>query len=185
MAVIDNDFLDHLGDLNNHDDAFDLIVKFFDALDYKVFIHPHVYKYEKKPGKNPLVERLFDEGVITVSDLFDVLACKPIEKTRYELVVKQVYKNFTGREFPKIDLFDKWQTGDDLGEVHSAAMCVILECDYLLSDDNKAVRYLGDITKKVAQKFIHVYNRQQCCDLVKKTGLMNRKELRLLGHTAK
>ena len=73
----------------------------------------------------------------------------------------------------------------DLGEVYSAAMCVVLECDYLLSDDNKAIRHIGSITKRVAQRFINVYNRQQCCDLVKETGLMRRKELRLLGHKVK
>jgi len=64
-------------------------------------------------------------------------------------------------------------------------MCVVLECDYLLSDDNKAIRHIGSITKRVAQRFINVYNRQQCCDLVKETGLMKRKELRLLGHEAR
>lgn len=182
MAVIDNDFLDHLGELRNHDDAFDLIVKFFDALDYKVYIHPLVYKFEKKPGNNPLIERLFNEDVIIVSDFFDVLETKPTDKSRYELIVKQVYREFTGKTFPVNDLYNEWKRHDDLGEVYSAAMCVVLECDYLLSDDNKAIKYIGNITKRVAQKFINVYSRQQCCDLLKADGLMSRKELKLIGH---
>jgi len=184
MAVIDTDFLNHLGELNNHDNAFDLIVRFFNALNYKVFMHPLVYKHEKKPGKNPLVERLFDEGIITVSDFLDVVVNNPVEKKQYEFVVRQVYSYFSGSDFPEIDLFTQWKKNADFGEVHSAAMCILLDCDYLLSDDNKVIRHIGGITKRVAQKFINVYDRKHCCDIVKETGLMNRMELRILRHKA-
>ena len=182
MAVIDTDFLNHLGELDNHDNAFDLIVRFFDALNYKVLIHPLVYKHEKKPGTNPLVERLFDEGIITVSEFFTALEKKPIYKDHYDLVTRQIYKEFTGKEFPVIDIFTEWKKEEDFGEVHSAAMCVILDYDYLLSDDNETVKHMGNTTKRITQKYINVYNRQQCCDFVRATGLMTRNELRPLAH---
>jgi hypothetical protein len=185
IAVIDTDFLNHLSELNNHDNAFDLIVRFFDALNYKVLIHPLVHKHEKKPGANPLVKRLFAEGIVTVSDFLDAVVNDSIEKKQYEFVVRQVYRYFTGSDFPNIDLFTQWKKNDDFGEVHSAAMCVTLGCDYLLSDDKKVIRHIGGITKRVAQKFIHVYDRKQCCDIVKESGLMNHKELKLLKHKAK
>ena len=185
-AVIDNDFLSHLGDLNNHSNAFDIILKFFTELDYKVFMHPFVYKYEMHPDlNNPLVMKLFEEGVITVPDLSEVLNGKSGGKTYYELIVKKIYKEFTGKAFPSIKVCDEWKSRVSLGEAHSAAMCVFMDCNYLLSDDNDAVRYLGKVTKRATQKFIHVYNRQDCCDFLRKSGKMSRKELKLIGHKAK
>ena len=72
-AAIDNDFLNHLVDMKDMGDAYDLILRFFHGLDFTVVMHPLIRKNEKNPNNNTLEDKLFSEGVITVPELSDAL----------------------------------------------------------------------------------------------------------------
>jgi len=182
IAVIDNDFLNHLTELKNREDAFELINQFFTALDYRVVMHPLVYLHEKNPNPNPIMERLFQDGVISVMELSEIWAGKPGGQSYYETMVKQIYNTFTGKSYPCKSVCTEWKKQNSLGEVHSASMCIFIDCEYLLSDDNHAVQYLGDATKRATQKSILVYNRQQCCDSLKTIGALNHRALNAISH---
>ena len=47
LAAIDNDFLSHLMNIKDHEDVYELIVRFFSALDLKVIMHPLLRLHEK------------------------------------------------------------------------------------------------------------------------------------------
>ncbi|MCL2627855.1 MAG: hypothetical protein FWD44_04060 [Oscillospiraceae bacterium] len=185
MAVIDNDFLNHLVELNNRKDAFELIETFFGALEYKVVMHPLVFKYEKSPISNNLMEKLFNEQLICVPELSEIWTNLPTGQIYYNAMVKQIYYEFTGNPYPCSDVCGDWKKQESLGEIHSAAMCASLNYDVFLSDDNAAVRYLSKAVETAAQKTLIVYNRQQCCDILKEAGLLNHKILNIISHKKK
>ena len=184
-AVIDNDFLNNLIDLRNHNDAYDIIVQFFAALDYKIVMHPLVFKHEKNPIYYPLMDRLFNEKVITVPELSELWSNISGGKTFYELMVKKVYSEFTGKQYPCHDVCGDWKKQDSLGEVHSVVMCIYMDCECFLSDDGEAVKYLGNATESATQKAVLIYDRQKCCDILKASGALNHNVLNIIGHKKK
>ena len=182
FAAIDSDFLSHLVDINDTGDAYDLIVRFFGELDFTVVMHPLVRKYEINPNKSTLEDKLFSEGVITVPELADIWSNKPGGKRFYEIMVKEMYTRFTGQQYPCTDVCSEWKKQDDLGEIHTAAMCVFMGYGYLLSDDKSVVKKLGGVISRVTQASVQILNRDLCCDILKSRGLMKSNERNRLCH---
>jgi len=181
-AAIDTDFLNHLAGIRDIDDVYALIVRFFCAMDVKVIMHPLVYKHEKSPTSNPIIDKLFTEGIITVPTMQDILEAKPGGRLMYEGMVTQVYGDYTGKKYPLSDVCSGWQKGCSLGEVHSVVMCVFLDCEYLFSDDMDAVRHLCKIMKMQTQTSVDVLNRKMCGEKIKGSDIITGKERRLLSY---
>ena len=181
-AAIDTDFLTHLAGIRNIDDVYALIVRFFIAMDVEVIMHPLVYEHEKSPTANPIIDKLFAEGIILVPALQDILDAKPGGRLMYEGMVMQMYGDYTGKKYPLSDVCSGWQKGCSLGEVHSAVMCVFLGCEYLFSDDMGAVRHMSRIIKVQTQTSVETLSRKMCGEMIKGSDIISGKERRLLSY---
>jgi len=137
---------------------------------------------EQNPNSNPICERLFDEGIIQTPEMSDVWKNIPDGQVYYEMLVKSIYRGFTGDEYPYKSVLSGWKKQDDFGEVHSAAMYLCMNCDYLLSDDMNVVRHLSSTALRAVQKHINVLNRDKCYEKLVGKGLISRKILNALCH---
>ncbi|MCL2046331.1 MAG: hypothetical protein FWG88_08095 [Oscillospiraceae bacterium] len=181
-VAIDTDFLNHLIDIKNHSNVYELIVRFFKELDFIIYMHPLVFMHEKSPISNIIFDKLFDENIILVPDMNDILSAKTGGKLMYENMVTQIYSAFVGKQYPDEDVFNTWRRGMNLGEVHTAALCVFFDFEYLLSDDNDVVKHLSDIIKRETQATVNILNREMCGEIIKDSDSFSRRERRLLTH---
>ena len=118
IAAIDTDFLNNLANTRDNDDIIDLIARFFKALNVEVIMHPLVYEHEKSPVPNLIIEELINEGIIVIPTLSEIFEGKPGGKQYYELMVMQMYRDFTGQKYPVDDVCGKWKKQCNLGEIH-------------------------------------------------------------------
>ena len=181
-AAIDTDYLSHLTAIRDYNDVFELIVRFFTALDVEVLMHPLVGEFEKSPTPNPVLDKLFSEGIITLPAMTDILCAKPGGKLLYEGMVSQIYGDFTGIRYPLGNMYSNWPKRQSFGEVHTATMCVLLDCKYLFSDDTGAVRHLSRIIKSQTQATVEILNRKMSVERLVDSALISRKERRLISY---
>lgn len=192
-AVIDNDFIEHLlqTDWPDEDGGIASLVKdFFQDLQLKPIMHELVYEYELMDVSTPQEIKdtagdFFDTGVVVKKDICAFLPdCTA--KRYYEKVFREIYHDFKG-DVPIGDILGEWKRKCSLGEVHSTTMCVILECDVFLSDDDDSCK-LQRIVKEKFSFDIQVQNRRAACDAIRKRGektLLNKKKRRALAHLAR
>ena len=180
-AAIDTDYLSHLTAIRDYNDVFELIVRFFAELDVEVLMHPLVDEFEKSPTPNLVLDKLLSEGIITLPTMTDILRAKPGGNLLYEGMVAQIYGDFTGKRYPMSNMYSNWPRGQSLGEVHTAAMCVLLDCKYLFSDDTDAVRFLSRIIKSQTQATVEILNRKMSVERLIGSALISRRERRLIS----
>ena len=183
---IDYDFLNHLVEIKNHKDPYNLILLFFKALEVAPEMHPLVHEREARPYMGKLALCLFDSGIISVPELSAIWRSQPGGQRYYEIMVRKVYKDFMGEEYPCPRVCIDWKTQSSLGEVHTVVMCAFLKQDCFLSDDKRAARDLGKIVRKILMEPVNILNRVDCCNYLKqeKRGQHNLTgvELNQLGH---
>ena len=103
-------------------------------------------------------------------------------------MVKTIYKDFTGIQYPFVNVFDGWKAQLSLGEVHTVVMCAFLFWDCLLSDDNDAAKKLQRIVQNRLNWEVKIFSRKKCCDSLKNKGPSDRQgltsnELSKLSHS--
>ncbi len=187
-AAIDNDFLNHLLEIKGSPDLAGLIRRFFKALDVSTFMHPLVYNKEAIIESNKIRDALVKDNTIDVPNLSDLWKNQNGGKKYYEMMVRGIYKNFTGLEYPCDDVINGWKSRCSLGEVHTVVACAFLMCDCFLSDDKKASRELQEIVLRILNRPIKIFNRQDRCDYLRTLGCPEReglssKELNMLSHS--
>lgn len=185
-AAIDNDFLNHLLEIKNHPDLPDLIRRFFIALDVSVFMHPFVYKCEAIVITNKVRDILVEDRTISIPELSDIWDNKDGGKMYYEMMVRGIYKDFTGNEYPCNNMFEQWVARQSLGEVHTVVACAFVMSDCFLSDDRGASE-LQTIVFNRFNRPVHVYNRHDRCDYLRSIALpknqgLTSKELKMISH---
>ena len=186
-AAIDNDFLNHLLEIKRHSDLPGLIRRFFKALDVSVFMHPLVYNREALIVPNSVRDALVDDSTISIPAISDIWENQNGGKTYYEMMVRGIYKDFTGNEYPCADFFCDWKAGKSLGEVHTVVACAFIMCDCFLSDDRGAARELQGIVLRTLNHPINIYNRENRCDILYNKAPSERQdltthELKLISH---
>lgn len=181
-AVIDTDFLLHILEIRNID-PYCLFCKVFQAVGQVPIMHTLVYRHEV-PQQDAIVKKLIEEPVIDVIE-FDNFLETPDQKLYYEIVLDQLYANYTGQSIKKLitDVFSDWPRQNSLGEMHSLTMCLIIGCAMFCSDDNDSKRIIqcaGNSITDISK--VLVFNRK---DLGEKLRIehgdkFNREEIRLL-----
>lgn len=184
-AFIDTDFLNHLVESRWPDDLFGLIVRFFEALDVSPQMHPFVHKNEAIKYPTPIVVKLFAAEKVVVPELDIILNKYKYGARYYETLVRNIYKDFMGAEYPCKDVFSEWKDRCSLGEVHTAVMCVLLGFTLFYSDDKDAKMFLSKVVRKQTGWQICIKNRNDCCIFLssKDCRSLNHTELNSLGHS--
>lgn len=132
LAAIDSDFFQKTIDFDRDGALFSRIMC---DLGYRPIMHEYVAKEELWGKYIPLVEQLGIE-VITYDDF---LGTDPRAREQYEMIFKDLYKIFIGRDFPDSeDVYDYKRKGESLGEIRTALMAVSKNIDMFLSDDGAA-----------------------------------------------
>lgn len=165
-TAIDCDFLGHLTDIQRYPDVCDLITRFFSALDIEPVVHPFVYDREMTPALNQAGRDLFQKEVIRRVEPAELWEGSDDQRNYYETMVKQLYKDFTGREYP-CEMYTQWRAKQSLGEVHTAVMCAFLECGYFCSDDKEAGETLSRLLQNRMAFPVEILNRDACCESLK------------------
>lgn len=165
-AAIDNDFLQHLLEIKKSTDLIGLIKRFFSALGVSVSMHPLVYKHEASVISNKNREKLFDEETISVVPL-DRLWNEDGGREYYFIMVKDLYKRFTGKEYPCQEDENSWKARESLGEVHTVVMCKMMSYHCFLSDDRDAISILQRIINQRWSHPITIHNRKDRCEYLK------------------
>lgn len=159
-AAIDNDFLSHLVETSgSQKEICSLIRDFFQGLDLSPELHQLIWQYETDQ-KNPIIRQLLVEKVMAFRALPDILTTRPEGGRYYEFLVRNVYREMTGREYP-CDVYTEWRKFQSLGEVHCAVTCLFLNYVGLLSDDKEA-KSLKTIMKHKAGRPVQILNRTDC-----------------------
>lgn len=110
-VAIDNDFLNHLLEINSHKykgDTTELIRRFFAALNVAPIMHPMVYTHEAKVVPNAMRDVLFNDGTLSVKELQTILDARKGGANYYTMMVKNIYKDFKGVNYPCSDMFQHW-----------------------------------------------------------------------------
>lgn len=188
-VAIDNDFLNHLLGIKNHTDLEQLIKRFFAALQVRVSMHRMVYDHEAIVINNPLRDILVADSTIAIVELESIWNGIPSKKTYYEMIIKEIYKDFTGIEYPCRNVFEDWKAHCSLGEVHTVVMCALLTWDCFLSDDKEAASKLQAIAIRKLNWTVNIYSREKCCAYLKELSIeerqgLNSNELKKLSHAS-
>lgn len=188
-VAIDNDFLNHLLGIKNHTDLEHLIKRFFVALQVRVSMHRMVYDHEAIVLKNSLRDSLIADSTISIVELDSIWNGISSKKKYYEIIVKEIYKDFTGIEYPCNNFFNDWKAQSSLGEVHTVVMCALLTWDCFLSDDKQAASKLQVIASRKLNWPVNIYSRANCCAYLKDLSLeerqgLNSNDLKKLSHTS-
>lgn len=132
LAAIDSDFFQKTTDFDKNGALFAQMMR---DLGYRPVMHEYVAKEELWGKYIPLVERLGIE-IVTYDDF---LGEDSREREQYEMMFQDLYKIFTGRNFPASeDVYDYHRKGESLGEIRTALMAVWKNIDMFLSDDGAA-----------------------------------------------
>jgi hypothetical protein len=190
MCVIDTDFLQRLSEIHGSTDPFDLICRFFNALDVKPYLHGLVYQHEVAHATNPLIQRLLNNHIVEQVDIQTVLSTLPGGEQHYQMMVKDLYRSFTGQPYPTLDVLTNWKAGCSIGEVHTASLCAFLDNEndniWFLSEDLQVFRILGNLTLYPPFTPVVVMNRSMCCDHIRLNPNplypIHRKELKYIAH---
>ena len=186
-TAIDNDFLNHLLEIRTYPNLEDLIFRFFSALQIRAVMHPFVRHNEAEIKQNVVRDNLFSAGIISEVNLDELLFCDEEKVKYYSMIVRVIYKDFTGKDYPCKDVLHDWVSQSNLGEVHTVVMCALLYYDCFLSDDGDAARDLqGIVSRRLAWR-VNIYNRKRSCDYLlslpqESRSALNRSEIRLLAH---
>lgn len=196
-VAIDNDFLDHLLKIkgsrrNPLDEAAltDLIGRFFVAQELSPVMHSMVYEHEALVFKNAVRDKLTQEGILSIIPLGDILKTKEGGETYYAMMVREIYREFTGKPYPCKNVFQDWKSRMSLGEIHTVVMCAFLHYDCFLSDDSEAAKKLPGIVKRRLNHPISIDTRNACCARLRSRSEVDRQrltsqELNWLSHTSR
>ena len=187
-AAIDNDFLNHLLGIKTEPDLVNLIKRFFRALQVSVFMHPLVFDHEASIINNKTRNELLADNTITVMPLENIWENTPGGREYYSMMVKGIYRDFTGKDYPCEDMFGQWLAMQSLGEVHTVVACAFVLCECFLSDDRGAADLLQGIVLRRLNRPINIYNRQNRCDYLRTLDIseregLNSNELKKLAHS--
>lgn len=187
-VAIDNDFLSHLLEIKKHPDLPGLISSFFEALSVFPVMHPLVFEREAKVFPNKTRDVLFDRGIISSENLIDILKAQNGGEQYYSMMVRDIYRQFKGKDFPCNNPMTDWVAGQSLGEVHTVVMCAFLLYDCFLSDDGDAACKLQGIVNRRLNWKINIYSRRDRCELLRTKDKANRrgltsKDLNMLSHS--
>ena len=159
-AAIDNDFLTHFAGTNGErDQVCALIQDFFQSLNVTPQMHELVWQREVRQD-DPVIRQLIANQTVQIQTIVQKLQGNPQKARYYEMLVKSVYRELYGEEYP-CDVFTQWKYQQSLGEIHSIIMCMFLNYVCLLSDD-KAARKLQWVMKSKAGRDIPIYSREDC-----------------------
>ena len=169
-AAVDTDFLLHLVTTDGlGDDRCEIIAELFEKMLVEPIMHGLVHDYElQKPAQRPtapdaaLALELFAAEVVAVKPLEDIVGEDPDARDYYKLVFSELYQDVKKKAPPIDDILTEWTYHESLGEVHSAVMCVFLDCGLFLSDDNDS----RTLKTSVLTKFnfnVTVYDREAAC----------------------
>ena len=110
-VAIDSDFIFKLAEIKD-DDRVNLCKKLFDELLFAPLVHELLRKHELEP-MSANVRQFIDKDVISICEFLHELS--PAEKLYYESVVRSVYKQLMGVDYPVDDIFDEWERSKSLG----------------------------------------------------------------------
>lgn len=185
-AVFDADFLNHICDTElNIDRVNGILSALLEKIDKRGIVHPLVHQ-EEFQIPNECRQSLFDRGTISIPNFDDIFQQDETRKNYYCLVlVPELYKQLNGKQLPENwDVLTNWMAGQNLGEIHSIAMCLICGCTLFLSDDHGSQRAIQALAENQMPNAINieVYNRSQFLEEVGVDAGISRKERRALAH---
>lgn len=184
-AIIDTDFVIKLSEINRPLPDVHIIVKaVFAALALDVLMHPLVYEHEVLQ-KNKKVLSFFENSIIGIPLLEEILQNDPARVAYYEYVMPELYKAFHGIEIALPEaktIYTYWKSGESLGEIHSLTMCLLCGCGIFLSDDSDS-KILQGIIRQKSLGLIQVYSRQEALSYCEEGSLkISRSDRRAFSH---
>lgn len=179
-AVFDADFTNHICETECDPKTICICLnQLLQAHLLKGVMHPLVYAKElvQKTDRHKM---LFENNVITAVNFTNIFQGDNTREAYYcDILVPQMYRQMNGEYLPESwNVLDDWNSKQNLGEIHSIAMCMVCGCGIFLSDD-------ADSQKLVDRQMtdaVKVYDRKAFLNKFgKKTGI-SRKQKRSLAH---
>ena len=165
-AATDNDFISHLAETKLPIEKLTSILRIvFSELELTAIMHPLVYEKELVHS-NERIKTFFTENIVQKVEFADIFQEDDTKQKYYIFLLKELYKSLRDDELirmPDKQLLTYWKSRSCLGEIHSAAMCLICGCNIFLSDDGDSKK-LADIIKSKFPNSINVYNRKDLID---------------------
>ncbi len=179
VALIDNDFIQQLAGLNYEDEKWlKMLSAMFVGLGCKAGIHELVYDNEMMDDGAPArakgrIHFLCDNQVVEIMPL-DEIKNNILKKKYYEMVFKEIYKEFHG-DVIEIDIFNDWKKKCSLGEIHSLTMCASEGYGIFLSDDHGSKKIAEVINARFVhgEKAIKVYDRKEAVDKLQQNDIVH------------
>ena len=182
-AVFDTDFTNHIYDTKLAIEKIgEILCQLLRAMKLRGIMHPLVYKHEFVQ-LNGRTAALFEQEIIAVPALEDLFQQDEVRRTYYcDFLVPQLYRQMNGKSLPPDwNILSSWNAGQNLGEIHSIAMCLICGCGIFLSDDSDAKKIRNLIAEQMPNS-IQVYNRAEVMDQFGKLAGISRSDRKALAH---
>lgn len=183
-VLVDNDFIGHILETKLDKDVIASSLKeAFLQLNKSAFMHPLVYENELLPGNKELP--VFSTGVIVKADFSDIHLEDETKKSYYTYLVRELFNYICGEElkYTNEEIFTRWMSHKNLGEVHSLTTCLICESSLFLSDDDDSKKLQKHIKEKALGKVVAL-SRKEFFDLYVTSGgnKIPREHRKKLGH---
>ena len=181
IALIDNDFVQHLAEIKCEADREELVQSVFDAMNVTAKMHELVYKHEFMDIND--ARKFFDDGIFLIQSLKEIFGDDAAKETYYGILISELYKKKTGKEISTIGINDvlcDWVKKKSLGEYHSLAACLVGGYAIFLSDD-RGSKSIVDIIDADYKKRVTVYSREEFVKQIE-TGLVKRDARRVFAH---
>lgn len=181
-AVFDTDFTNHICETKLEIEKIrGILYNLLQTMNLQGIMHPLVY--EKELILNTCSKDLFDQNIIAVPSFEDVFQQDEERKTYYcNFLVPQLYRQMNGKSLPPDwDVLNSWGAKQNLGEIHSIAMCLVCGCGIFLSDDSDAKKIRNLIEEQMPDS-IKVYNRTEIMNEFGKIAGISRAERKAIAH---
>lgn len=133
-VIVDTDFLNHFIKSPNGENVLNSIVEFFD---FDLVMHPWVYDREIKNIFTP-VQQYVDKHIQVYE--YNTFIKDDDDEYLYAVTFKSLYEAMNNKPIPIDPLHFRTykHSGENLGEIHSIILSMLMEIPILLSDDHKA-----------------------------------------------
>ena len=180
-ALVDNDFVGHVSDIDRpQEEVADITKRILSGLSVIAIMHPLVYDNELLKSDRNLF--FFSEGIFHQTSFSEIFQEDKEKENYYCYLVPELYKKLNGAIYDTKGqpMLTYWVRKESLGEIHSMATCLVCGCGIFLSDDKDSKRLRETIEKEYSE-VISVYDREDVVKLIP-SGTVSRTERRVFSH---
>jgi len=178
-VAVDTDFILHLAEMKNCD-PISLARRFFEALRFSPVLNETLFVHELEP-LSATVQLFFEQEIIHV--LYFIGDLTNEKRVYFERVVRDIYYRLKGDQYPLSSVFSGWEKKSSFGEIHSVAMCILMQLHIFLSDDKDSKIIERIVRNSMGRNSsVTVLTRADAVGIIPEDSSLSRAEKRKIGH---